>query len=386
MKRVRCAIVGAGWWGTTAHVPALLAHPSAELVVVQHEDIRTAKKIARDFGIPHACGTLPEVLAIDGLDAAIVSSVPCAHYEQAKALLDRGLHVLIEKPMTIRAAQARRLVELADRRKVHFLISAPWHYTPHSIEAQRLIRSGALGQIKMISVLMTNFMLGLYRGLPWERVFGSNPNLQNSAQPYLKPNRTAYSDPSKSGGGQSYCQVPHCAGYVAYLTGRRAADVFARFDNAGTEVDVYDAINLRLDDGTLVSLATHGATMLSQRHYEVRVYGTRGMLFQELWQGTMERHDLDCKITKYPNLPEEEIYPFLEPAKNLIDAVTGAAPNRSPALYGAVAMEVIDASVRSARSGKNIRLRSVGDETSPARSGGRTRASKRAKPRRKAAR
>ena len=82
--------------------------------------------------------------------------------------------------------------------------------------------------------------------------------------------------------------------------------------------------------------------MLSQRHYEVRVYGTRGMILQELWQGTMEYHDLDCKITRYPSLPEEDIYPFLEPAKNLVDAVTGAAPNRSPALYGALAMEVIE--------------------------------------------
>ena len=356
MKRVRCAIVGAGWWGTTAHVPALVAHPQAELVAVQHQDIRTARRIATDFNVPHACSTLDEVLAIDDLDAAIVSSVPVAHYEQARALLERGLHVLIEKPMTIRAAEARRLVQLAQRRGVQFLISAPWNYTSHSIEAQRLVRSGALGEIKMISVLMTNFMLGLYRGLPWERVFGSNPNLQNSATPYLKPARTAYSDAKLAGGGQSYCQLPHCAGYIAYLTGGEPAEVFARFDNANTNVDVYDAINLKLADGTLVSLATHGATMLSERNYEVRVYGTRGMIFQELWKGTLEYHDQDCKITKYPPLADEDIYPFLEPAKNLVDAVLGTAPNRAPAAYGAFAMEVVDAAVRSARTGKNIRI------------------------------
>jgi len=359
MKQVRCAIVGAGWWGTTAHVPALLAHPRAELVAVQHQDVRRARQIAGDFGIQHACSTLEEVLAIEGLDAAIVSSVPCAHYDQARALLNRGLHVLIEKPMTITAGEARRLVQLAERQGVEFLISAPWHYTPHSIEAQRLVQSGALGQIKMISVLMTNFMLGLYRGLPWERVFGSRPNLQNSSTPYLKPSRTAYSDPSVSGGGQSYCQVPHCAGYIAYLTGRQPAEVFARFDNGNADVDVYDAISLKLDDGTLVSMATHGATMLSERNYEVRIYGTHGMIFQELWKGTLEYHDQQANITKYPSLPDEEIYPFLEPAKNLVDAVTGAAANRSPASLGASAMEVIEAAVRSARSGKNVRLRRV---------------------------
>ena len=370
MKQVRCAIVGAGWWGTTAHVPAVLAHPQAKLVAVQHQDARTARKIARDFEVPHACTTLEEVLAIDELDAAIVSSVPCAHYEQARALLARGLHVLIEKPMTITAAEAQRLVRLAERRQVHFLISAPWHYTSHSIEAQRLVRSGALGQLKMISILMTNFSVGLYRGLPWERLTSVRPKVQEAAEPYLNPGRTAYCDARISGGGQSYCQLPHCAGYVGYLTGGQPAEVFARFDNDGADVDIYDAVNFKLGDGTLVSLATHGATMCSERHYEVRIYGARGMILQELWKGTLEYHDQDCKITKYPPLPEAEIYPSLEPANNLIDAVLGRAPNRSPASYGAFAMEVIDAAVRSARTGKNIRLRRVsGQKSGPSKSG-----------------
>ena len=360
MDKVRCAIVGAGWWGTTAHVPAVVGHSQAELVAVQHNIPREARRIARDFNVEHACTTLEEVLAIDGIDAAIVSSVPCAHFEQAHALLSRGIHVLIEKPMTMTALEARRLVELAERKGLHFLISAPWNYTPHSLEAQRLVRSGTLGQIKMISVLMTNFTLGLYRGLSWERIFRSRPNLQNEAKPYLKPGRTAYSDPSLSGGGHSYCQVPHCAGYIAYLTGRKPAEVFARFDNGGTEVDVYDAINLKLDDDTLVSLSTHGATMLTERHYEVRIYGTRGMVFQELWKGTMEYHDSDFNIKKYQDLAEEDIYPFQEPARNLIDCVRGARPNVSPAVYGSTAMDVIDAAVRSARSGKNIVLDRAG--------------------------
>ena len=38
MKQVRCAIIGAGSWGTTAHVPALIEHPQAELVAIQHHE------------------------------------------------------------------------------------------------------------------------------------------------------------------------------------------------------------------------------------------------------------------------------------------------------------------------------------------------------------
>jgi predicted dehydrogenase len=93
---------------------------------------------------------------IPGLEAVIVSSTPNMHDVQAKAALDRSLHVLIEKPMTFTAAEARELVEIAAARCVELVISCAWHFTAHGIMARHLIAGGSLGRIKMISVLMTN--------------------------------------------------------------------------------------------------------------------------------------------------------------------------------------------------------------------------------------
>ena len=354
MKKVRCAVIGAGWWSTTAHIPALKKHPDAELVAVQKRQRAEAVKVAKDFGIPHACTTLEEVLAVPDLDAAVIGSTPNAHYGQAKAALARGLHVLIEKPMTITAAEAAELVALAAQQKRQFLISCPWHYTAHSIAARELIQSGALGQLKMISVLMTNFTMGLYQGLPWDQVFGKSPTLQNAPQPYLAPGQHSYSDAAVAGGGQIYCQVSHASAHLGFITGRQPAEVFARFDNAGTAVDIYDTLNLKLDDGTLVSLGSNGATMLSERHYEVRVYGTKGMLLQELWKGRLEFHDLHCNVKRYPDIPEADIYPMFAPAENLVDCVTGKAPNGSPAALGLFAMKITEAACRSARTNANV--------------------------------
>ena len=56
--------------------------------------------------------------------------------------------------------------------------------------------------------------------------------------------------------------------YLSFVTGRRPAEVFARFENAGAPVDVFDSLSIRLDDGALVSLATHGAPMPSERQFE----------------------------------------------------------------------------------------------------------------------
>jgi predicted dehydrogenase len=140
------------------------------------------------------------------------------------------------------------------------------------------------------------------------------------------------------------------------LTGRQPAEVFARFDNADTTVDIYDALNIKLDDGTLVSIASHGATMLSRRHYEVRVYGTEGMLLMELWKGTMEFHDRQCNVHTYPDIPEADVYPMYAPASNLVDVALGRAPNGSPATLGLFAMKITEAACQSARAGVNVKI------------------------------
>jgi predicted dehydrogenase len=356
MSKIRCAVLGAGWWGTTAHIPAFKAHPLAELIAVQHHDAAQAARAAAHFGVPYAAASVDEVLALPGLQAVAISSTPNLHFPQAKAALERGLHVLIEKPMTFTAAEARELVALAERKSLQVVMSAPWHYTPHAVEAQRLVRAGALGRLKMINILMTNFTMGLYQGKPWGEVFGDSPTLQNAARPFAEPGRASYSDSALAGGGQIYCQVSHVAAYLSFLTGRRPAEVFARFDNAGTSVDVFDSLSLKLDDGTLVSLASHGAPMLSDRQFEVRLYGTEGMLLMELWKGTMAYHNRRCEVTPSPDLPAEFVYPMYAPATNLIDAAAGKAANGSPGVHGAFAMEVIDAACRSAQSGQNVVL------------------------------
>ena len=348
--------MGAGWWATTAHIPALKKHAHAELVGVQKRNLESVRKIASDFDIPHACTTVEETLAIPGLQAVVISSTPNCHYEQTKACLERGLHVLVEKPMTLTVQEARELTELAQRNQLHLLISCPWHYTRHGMEARKLIQSGALGQVRFVSILMTNFTQGLYAGLPWEKIFGQSENLQNAAKPYLEPGQNSYSDASVAGGGQIYCQVSHAAAYIGFLLGRPASEVFARFDNGGTAVDVHDSLSIKLDDGALVSIASTGATMLSERNYEVRLYGTEGMLLMELWKGTMEFHDLNRKVLKQPDLPETEIYPMGAPAENLIDVVAGRAENGSPGALGLYAMEIIEAACQSVKGNSNVRL------------------------------
>jgi predicted dehydrogenase len=350
--RIKCGVLGAGWWATFAHIPALLSHPSAELLAIQKNDAEQARKVASDFGVPHCCTTPEELLSIEGLQAVVVSSSPNLHYEQAAAALSAGKHVLIEKPMTLTADQARHLLALADERRLQFLISCPWHYTAHAAAAQCLIRDGMVGKVRMISVLMTNPVSHLLRG-------ESALPTHNSETPYMHPHRGTYSDPKIAGGGQIYAQVSHVAAYLTFLTGVHAAEVFARFHNDGAAVDIYDTLDLRMRDGAVVTIASTGATSRSLRTFEVRLFGTEGMLYLDLWRGTMEFISMSGERQAYPELGEDAIYPHQAPAINLIDSILDPTANRSPAVLGVAAMEIIEAASISAKSGENVLIPSL---------------------------
>lgn len=350
--KIKCGVLGAGWWATFAHIPALLACPRAELVAIQRDDREGANKVAADFGIPHACVSTSELLSIEGLQAVIVSSSPHLHYEQAAAALRAGKHVLIEKPMTITVSQARELLELADRRNLQFLISCPWHYTSHAAIARRMIHDGLLGSLRMISVLMTNPVSHLIRGESTTPTHGADA-------PYLHPQSGTYSDPRIAGGGQIYTQVCHVAAYLTFLTGIGASDVFARFHNDGAQLDIYDSLNLRMEDGALVSIASTGATSMNLRTYEVRIFGTKGILYMDLWRGKMEFTSMTGEREIFPELSPGEVYPHQAPVLNLIDSIFDPSCNRSPASLGVAAMAVIEAACISASSGDNVSICSM---------------------------
>jgi predicted dehydrogenase len=350
--KVRLGIIGAGWWATAAHIPAIRSHPDAELVAVQSRERAKAESIARDFGARHACASLEEILALKELQAVIVASTPNVHFAQARAALERGLHVLVEKPMTLTANEARELVETAARKKLQLLISCPWHFTPHGMEAQRLIRSGALGEIKMISVLMTNPIDKLLRGINTTPTHGMD-------NVYVEPRPGSYNDPAIAGGGQIYCQVSHAAAYLTFLTGLRAAEVFARFDRDGSPNDIYNALTITLENGALVNLASTAATPLGERNYEVRVFGRKAILQLELWRGAMTLTDFTDYRTEFKPLAQEEIYPSEAPALNFIDAILGRKPNGSPGELGLAAMEIIEAACESAQTNRSERIREI---------------------------
>ena len=348
MSKIRCGVIGAGWWASFAHLPALRKHGGAELVALQKGDLERARKMVADFDVPHAFNTTEEMLESVELDAVVISSTPNVHYEQAKRVLEAGKHLLIEKPMTIRADEARELMAIADRSGLEVVVSCPWHYTAHGLETRRRIRGGELGRVKVISVLMTNPIDRLLRGIDTTPTHGG--------ESYIEPREGSYKDPSIAGGGQVYCQVPHTAAYLSYLTGCSPAEVFARFDFDNSPNDIYDVLSLQMRSGPSVSIATTAATPEAERNYEVRIYGSEAIMFLELWKGTMSVITMKGEREDVNPLDTEAIYPHEAPAVNLIDVLRGEAENHSPGWLGVAAMDVTEAACDSARDNRNVAI------------------------------
>src|SRR5262249_47175617 len=126
-RKARLGFIGAGWWATANHMPILARREDVELTAVCRLGTTELRQVANRFGFPFATESAEELVNYPGLDAVIVSSPHTLHYQHARLALDRGLHVLCEKPMCTRADHAGELVRLAREKEVQLLVPYGWN-------------------------------------------------------------------------------------------------------------------------------------------------------------------------------------------------------------------------------------------------------------------
>jgi predicted dehydrogenase len=111
---IRIGVIGTGSMGRN-HARIFGEMPNARFTAVLDTQAATAQQIATQYGA-RAVTSLDEF--IEQVDAATVATPTVTHFEIARALLDRGKHVLVEKPFTETPEQARTLCDLAQDRGV----------------------------------------------------------------------------------------------------------------------------------------------------------------------------------------------------------------------------------------------------------------------------
>lgn len=118
LQQLKAAVIGAGWFAAHSHIPTLAKRPEVVLDGVCRLGAEDLARVKSHFGFAYASEDWREVLALRP-DLVLICSPHQFHYEQAKAALLSGAHVMCEKPMTLDPVQAWKLAALAEARGLH---------------------------------------------------------------------------------------------------------------------------------------------------------------------------------------------------------------------------------------------------------------------------
>jgi predicted dehydrogenase len=135
MKRVRIAVVGAGYLGRF-HAQKLAALEHAELVGVCDIDLATATAVAAETGST-AYSDIADLL--DRLDAVSIAATTSAHFDLARACLERDIHVFVEKPIAQSSAEGAQLVALAAAKGLTLQVGHIERFNPALLTAQDML-------------------------------------------------------------------------------------------------------------------------------------------------------------------------------------------------------------------------------------------------------
>jgi predicted dehydrogenase len=145
MSKLRVAVIGAGRWSRSAHLPGFQRSPLAELAVICDVDRALAEERAREFGIPEVVTDFREILHRDDIDVVDVCTRD-EHDEIVFPVLEAGKHCLCEKPVAHRAADVWRAQRLAEAKGVKTKVGLTFRYAPAIQYMYALIQEGFVGR------------------------------------------------------------------------------------------------------------------------------------------------------------------------------------------------------------------------------------------------
>jgi predicted dehydrogenase len=347
MAKLRLGVIGAGSWTVSSHLPNLVKHrDEVEFVIVNRRDPELLGKIQKNFGFAKASTDWRDVIA-ERPDIVVVGSPPGHHWEQAKAALEAGAHVMCEKPFTIEPAHAWDLDATAKRTGRSLILSYGWNYRPMVIQAHRMLHEeGGVGEIEHVALHMDSVT---------RELLSETGDYPGAAPEYI-PQPDTWSRPATSGGGYGQAQLTHLLGVSLWLTDLRGQDVFA-FMSAplDAKVELHDAVAIRYTSGaigTMSGASSHLGGANNRHAVEVRVVGSNGMFHLDLRENLLWRYRSPDDDVRVPLDADAGLYDCTGPIEALVAAGAGRPfDNNSPAELGARTVEILDAAYRSAASG-----------------------------------
>src|SRR5438552_8804408 len=157
---VKVGVIGCGYWG-----PNLIRNfskvPDCRLEVVADQKPERLASVRHLNSEMRTTTEANELVESDSIDAVVIATPISTHFDLAKACLNNGKHVFIEKPITTTSAQARELIHLAQQQHKVLMVDHTFIYSGAVRKLRQIIDSGELGEIYYYDSVRLN--LGLFQ-------------------------------------------------------------------------------------------------------------------------------------------------------------------------------------------------------------------------------
>lgn len=348
--RLRVGIIGVGMIALMSHIPNLRKTGRAEIVAICRRDPRYLAMAQERLKIPEAYTDWRQMLDRAALDAVVVSTPHHMHTEPTLTALQRGLHVLVQKPMALHSRDAWAMVDAAERAGRVLMVAFGPRFTGKWRTVEQKLREGVIGQIRQINLAFSS-----YRRWIWEAeaspAEGTEFVTKVTGMPaeFFSGWQAWHRDPAQMGGGMFADMGPHIVDLALWLAGAPPVEVTAFSEAAGVPVECFMSVQARLADGTLLSLTSADIPMPSilESKQHLMIAGDRGLLMGDatgdVWfYGTGAKEKI------------EAILPDTTPEAAFVLAILRGERDLSPAIEGAYTVALIEAAYRSAVEGRTI--------------------------------
>jgi len=333
MEPIRYAVVGLGHIAQAAVLPAFAHAKNSRLTAFVSGDPVKLGKLARRYGVENnfPYEDYDDLLASGIIDAVYIALPNSMHRDYALRALERGVHVLCEKPLTTTSRDAEELVRASEASGAILMTAYRLHFERANLEAAAIVRSGRIGE---------------------PRFFNSSFSLQ-LAHGNIRGDRSL-------GGGPLYDLGVYCINAARYFFREEPEEVFA-FSSRGhdrrfAEVDEMTSAMLRFPGGRLAQFAcSFGASPVTW----CEVVGTKGSLC--LTNAYEYVEDIELEVTLESGRTESKIFVRRDQfAPELVHFSECAQKGRKPepdGREGLADVRVIEALLASSKSGRPQRLR-----------------------------
>ncbi|MCQ6559300.1 Gfo/Idh/MocA family protein [Paenibacillus mendelii] len=290
MSKIRVGMIGTGGISQW-HARQLLELPEVVITAIADTSVETRNSFAEKFSLKDVkqFSDYTDMLDQVELDAVVICSPHTLHFQQATDVLEKGLHVLIEKPMTCSSAEAELLIRTAERVGKIVQVSYQRHFQPEFIYIRDAIAKGEIGKL-------TSITASLYQ--EWKQ---GTPG-------------TWRQNPSLSGGGFLMDSGSHIIDVLLWTTGLTPVEVKPQLHMHGSPVEIDTFTSIRFAEGAVAGLNLVG---YAPCWHETYVFcGEDGAIFYDNGKITLRRLGQEAIVPELPKSTTNQ-------DKSFIDAILG---------------------------------------------------------------